>query len=464
MVNSVFRKTAAALLGVVAVVLLAAAAGPARATTIERVVTPKGIEAWLVRAPSVPLVAMEFAFRGGAAQDPADRAGLANMVASLLDEGAGDLDAHAFHRRLESKAIELNATAYRDSVVGSLRTLTEHRDEAFGLLRLALTAPRFDSEAVERIRADILAALRRDGTNPGEMAGRTWWETAFAGHPYGRINRGSVDSVQAIGIADLKGYAARVFARDNLKIAVVGNIDAETVARLVDDVFGALPAKAQLVPVPQAVPADLGRRVPVDIDVPQSTLLLGGIGIPRNDPDFIPAYVVNHILGGGSFSSRLYREVREERGLAYGVSSSLVPLKSAALFFVSTATRADRVDQSMAVIEAEIRRMAEQGPSAEELTQAKSFLKGSYALSFDTSLKVANQLVLIQLDDLGIDYIDRRNAMIEAVTLDDAKRVAKRFLSGPFLAAVAGRSAAAAAPGPASAAPPPPPTPPVRGQ
>ncbi|WP_210208612.1 M16 family metallopeptidase [Rhodoplanes roseus] len=443
------RTIAAAAVAALTVVL----APVAQATTIERVITPKGIEAWLVREPSVPLVAMEFAFRGGTAQDPADRSGLANMTASLLDEGAGDLDSRAFQQRLESKAIEFSVSAYRDALMGSLRTLTENRDEAFGLLKLALTAPRFDSEAVERIRADILAALRRDAMSPSELAGRKWWETAFPGHPYSRVNRGTLESVAAIQPADLKGYVGRVLARDNLKVGIVGNIDAATAARLVDDVFGSLPEKAQLTPVPQAAPADLGQRVQVDVDVPQSTLMLGGVGIARKDPDFVPAYVVNHILGGGSFSSRLYREVRENRGLAYGVSSSLVPLKSASLFFVSTATRADRVKDSMDVIEAEIRRMAESGPTAEELDQAKSYLKGSYALSFDTSIKIANQLVLIQLDDLGIDYIDRRNGLIEAVTLDDAKRVAKRLLSGKMLATVAGRPEAATAAAPAAAVP-----------
>ncbi|WP_296526631.1 pitrilysin family protein [Rhodoplanes sp.] len=458
------RLTAAARIAVAALVafVLLAAVPSAQATTIERVVSPKGIEIWLVREPSVPLVALEFAFRGGAAQDPADRPGLANMAASLLDEGAGDLDAKTYHQRLEDKAIEFSVSAYRDSLIGSLRTLTEHRDEAFGLVRLALTAPRFDSEAVERIRADILAGIRRDSTSPNELAGRKWWETAFPGHPYGRVTRGTMESVQAIAVPELKGYVGRVLARDNLKIGIVGNIDAATAGRLVDEVFGALPAKADLVPVPRVEPAGLGTRQQVDVDVAQSTLMLGGVGIARSDKDFIPAYVVNHILGGGSFSSRLYREVREERGLAYGVSSSLVPLKSTELFFVSTATRADRVGESMEVIEAQIRRMAESGPTADELTQAKSYLKGSYALSFDTSLKIANQLVLIQLDDLGIDYIDRRNGLIEAVTLDDTRRVAKRLLSGKMLATVAGRPPVAAAAAPAAA--PPVPAPAVRGQ
>jgi zinc protease len=170
-----------------------------------------------------------------------------------------------------------------------------------------------------------------------------------------------------------------------------------------------------------------------------SMLILGGVGVARNDPDFMAAFVVNHVLGGGSFSSRLYREVREVRGLAYSVFSALIPLDHAGLFMTGTATRADRTAQTLEVVESEIRRLAEAGPTEEELSKSKSFLTGSYALRFDTSDKIAAQLVQIQLDGLGIDYIDKRNSLVEAVTVADAKRVAKRLLDGGMLVTVVGR-------------------------
>lgn len=420
--------------------LWAGLALPALATTIERVISPGGIEAWLVQEPSLPLIAMEFAFRGGSSQDPAGKPGLAHMLTTLLDEGAGELDSRAFGERLETKAIELRFVAGRDTITGSLRTLAEHRDEAFGLLKRALTAPRFDSDAVERMRTAILAELRRESVRPDDLASREWWETAFAGHPYGHAITGTTESVEAITTADLKAYVDRVFARETLKIAIVGNIDAATAGGLLDTVFGTLPAKAELAPVPQSAPQALGRSVPVQVEVAQSSLVLGGNGFARRDPDYIAAYVVNHILGGGMFSSRLYREVRETRGLAYSIYSMLMPLKEAAVFFVATGTRADRTRETTEVIESQVRRMAKEGPTADELAKAKSFLKGSYALAFDTSPKIANQLVQIQLDDLGIDYINRRNGLIDAVTLDDAKRVAQRLLSGDLLVTIAGPS------------------------
>ena len=425
--------------GAVAVAALVIFAAPAGATTIERVVSPGGIEAWLVREPAVPLIAVNFAFVGGAAQDPAGKAGTANLVASLLDEGAGDFDSTTFHGRLERKAIELSFEAEHDTLHGSLRTLVENRDEAFDDLRLALTAPRFDPPAVEIIRSQVLSVLRRATTSPTDIASRRWWDTAFAGHPYGHPVSGTLESVANITIDDLRTYTQRVLARANLKVAVVGDFDAETVKAMLDRVFGGLPAKPELAPVASVAPQGLGQRIMVKLDVPQTVITFGGAGIARKDPDFMAAYIVNQILGGGTFSSRLYREVREKRGLAYSVDDGLVLLDHAALFFGATATRADRSGETVDLVEAEIHRLAAGGPTPEELAKAKAYIKASFALNLDSSSKIAALLVQLQRDDLGIDYITRRSQLIDAVTLDDAKRVAKRLLNGGLLVTVVGR-------------------------
>ena len=427
------------LLALAAGALLSLAAPAADAMTIERVISPGGIEAWLVHDSAVPVIAVEFAVPGGADQDPADKPGVANMTASLLDEGAGPFDATAFHNRLERKAIELSFRAGRDFFRGTLRTLKENRDEAFDYLRLALTEPRFDAADVERIRAQIVSRLQRETTNPNDMASRNWWATAFPDHPYGRPVNGTVESLSRITAGDLKSYAKRALARDNLKIAVVGDIDAATAGQLIDRTFGGLPTKSELTPVASVAPQGLGRRIVTPLDVPQAVVNFGTPGIGRSDPDFIAAYIVNHILGGGSFSSRLYREVREKRGLAYGVSDSLVWLNRTALLLGSTATRADATGQTIDIIEHEIRRLAEEGPTEEEFAKAKTYLKGSFALGLDTSNRIAAQLLQMQLDNLGIDYIERRPGLIDAVTLVDAKRVAKRLLEGGLLITVVGR-------------------------
>jgi zinc protease len=424
-----------------AVLMLAAlcAAAPAGAVTIERVISPGGIEAWLVRQETVPLISLEFAMAGGASQDPAEKAGVGQMVSSLLDEGAGDLDSKAFHERLEGKAIEMQFRVGRDYFNGSLRMLNEHRDEGINLLRLALTSPRFDQVDVERIRGQILSGLQRDTTSPNAISSRRWWEAAFPGHPYGREVGGTLETVPRITVEDLKAYTKRIVARGGLKVAIVGNLDAAAAGTLIDRIFGTLPAKAELTPIPAIKPQGLGQRIVVDMDVPQTVITFGRQGVFRQDPDFMAAYIVDYILGGGSFSSRLYREVREKRGLAYSINDSLLWLKGTALMIGGTATRADRTAETLKVIEGEIQRLAETGPTQDELDKAKSYLKGAYALNLDTSNKIAGALLQIQLDDLGIDYMNRRSGMIDAVTLDDAKRVAQRLLKSGMLVTVVGR-------------------------
>jgi zinc protease len=430
------RFFAAAALAALSLLGIAPAAS---AMTIEKIVSPSGIEAWLVRELSVPLVALNYAFHGGSTLDEADKVGTASLAADLLDEGAGDLDGKTFHERLENHAIELGFQVARDYFHGSLRTLNEHRDEAFDLLRLALAAPRFDADAVERVRGQTLSSLRRDSTDPNSLASNRWWETAFPGHPYGRETKGTLETVPRIAAGDLRDYVRRAFARNGLTISIVGDIDAKTAGELIDRAFAGLPANNDLKPVADASPRGMGRVIVINLDVPQAVVTFGGQGLARNDPDFMAGYIVNHILGGGSFSSRLYKEVREKRGLAYGVSDNLIWFRRAAVVIGGTATRADRTADALAIVEAETKRMAENGPTADELAAAKSFLKGSYALSLDTSGKIAAQLTQIQLDKLGIDYIQRRGALIDAVSIEDAKRVAKRLYSGGMLVTVAGR-------------------------
>jgi zinc protease len=432
--------------------LLIAAAAPAHATKIERVTSPGGIEIWLVQEHSVPLIAMDFAFRGGTTQDPDDKPGVASLVAGSIDEGSGSLTSTAFHEALEDKAIELGFTATRDYFSGQLRTLVDNKDRAFELMRNCLNAPRLDAPDLERIRGETYAILARQSTSPDDMASDLWWKTAFAGHPYSRPLRGTPDSVKHITADDMRAYMKRVFARDNLKIGIVGNIDAASAGALVDKVFGSLPAHADLRPIADLTPQGLGRTVALDYDVRQSVLLLGGAGIARKDPDYMAASLVNHILGGGSLSSRLYHAVREERGLAYGVYSNIAPLDHTSLFMVNTATRGEAAGETLAVVEKEVRRLATAGPTEEELAKAKSYLKGSFPLRFDTSAKIASQLVLMQVDNLGIDYIDKRAGLIDAVTPADAKRVAQRLLGGDLLVATVGRTPPALARGDAPGA------------
>ena len=448
--HSTFARFAGAL---IASLTISFATPSLAATKIQHLISPGGIEAWFVQDATVPLIAMEYAFGGGAAQDPADKPGVANMVASLIDEGSGDLDSKTFHERLDRRAIELSFSATRDYFRGSLRMLKDNKDEAFDLLHMALTSPHFDATDVERIRSQIVSGLRRDTTNPNALAGRKFLEIAYGDHPYGRQASGTFESIPTITVADMKDYVRRVIAKDTLKIAVVGDVDPATLGKLLDQTFGGLPAKASLTPVPDIVAAKPPQRAFVPLDVPQTVISFGGPGIMRHDPNFMAAYVVNHIIGGGGLSSRLYHEVREKRGLAYSVYQTLLWMDHSALFIGNTGTRADRAGETLDAVEKEIRRMAEEGPTQQELDEAKSYLKGSQMLQLDTSSKLASGLLQYQLDRLPIDYLEKRNAIVDAVTLADAKAVAKRLWGQGLLTVIVGRAPQAAAE-PAAATPP----------
>lgn len=433
-------RSAVIVAGALLILFFAALVDRARAVDIQRVVSPLGFEAWLVEENTVPLIALSFAFKGGAAQDPVDRPGVANMLSALLDEGAGDLDSESFQAALEEFSIALSFGAGRDSFSGSLKTLVENRDEAARLLKLALTAPRFDAEPVERIRAQIMAGITSEERDPDQIAGEALIEAIFPDHPYGRRLRGTKESVAEITVDDLKTFFGKNIARDNLKIAVVGAIDASSLAAMLDDVFGGLPIKANL-GIVHAIEPNVTGRIDVAMDIPQTVLYFAGKGLVRSDPDFIPASVSALIIGGGGIPSRLNEEVREKRGLAYSVGLGLRVYDYAGLVLGGTRTRAEQAENVVSLIEDEIARFATEGATDAELEAAKNYLIGSYPLRFTTSTGIASQLLAIQLNDLGIDYIDRRNDLIEAVTIEDIRRVTKRIFGEDLIVVGVGQPA-----------------------
>lgn len=401
---------------------------PAHGVDVQRVVSAGGIEAWLVEDQSIPIIALSLAFRGGGALDPPDKAGLAEMVSSLLDEGAGDLDSQTFQQRLADQSISLSFDGYTDTFRGRMRSLTRHRDEAFELLRLALVEPRFDREPVERIRSQIQTVIANDQADPAYSLGRVFWTSIFGDHPYSLPRRGTKETVAAITADDLREFVHTRFGLDNLVLGVVGDISAQDLAPLLDKTFGDLPAKSEPYTVPEAEVDTRFEVLVIEHDTPQSTVNFAQPGLRRDDPDYYVAYVMNHILGGGSFSSRLYHTVREERGLAYSVGSYLSIWDHAGLIVGSVATANESVGDAIAIIRAEWTRMRDGDVTEEELENAKSFSTGSYALRLSTTRSIARSLVGIQLADLGINYLDQRSSYIGSITLDDVRRVARRLL------------------------------------
>ncbi|WP_235822419.1 MULTISPECIES: M16 family metallopeptidase [Brucella] len=400
---------------------------PAYAIEIQEVVSPKGIKAWLVEDSSVPLISMRFSFKGGTSQDPSGKEGLANLMTGLFDEGAGDLDSDSFQERIDNLGAEMSFSASPDSVSGNIRMLAENRDAVNGLLALAVNKPRFDQDAIDRIRQQVVASLEASQRNPSTIASRKFSEVLYGSHPYGRPDEGTIKSLQSISREDLVNFHRKNFARDRLTIGVVGSINAKDLGEMLDKVFGDLPANAELVPVPDAKLA-LGTTTSLSFDMPQTSISFVYPAVPRKDPEFFASYLMNHILGGG-FTSRLYAEVREKRGLAYSVSSSMALRDHVSALTISTATRPEKAQESLKIIREQVAAMANDGPTEAELAAAKSYLKGSYAVNnLDSSVSIADTLVGLQEAGLDRDYIDRRAELIDAVTLDQVKAIAKKLL------------------------------------
>lgn len=408
----------------------------AGAIEIKEITTPLGIKAWLVEDRSTPVVALSYSFSGGTATDPAGQAGITDLMAGLLTDGAGSMDAQAFRQRQENAAASLGFNASLDRLNGSLRVLSVNRDEGFELLRLALTQPRFDPDMVNQRRAQTIASINQASQRPGSVASRTLMETLFAGHPYAADPDGTPEGLAAATPELLKKRAAELLLRNGLIVSAVGDIGEAELARQLDRSFGVLPTGTPPALPPQWVPPTTARTVVVERPVPQSTAVMALPGIARDDPEWYAALVMNHVLGGGGQQSRLFNEVREKRGLAYSVSSGLRTYRRASLLVMSTGSANERIAEAIKVIRVEMGRMRNEGVTESELNDAKTYLTGALALSLDSSGSIAGLLHSLQIDGLSPDHLTRRGALIAAVRLEDVRNVARRLLRDETLTTV----------------------------
>lgn len=400
----------------------------ANALDIESVTSEKGLTAWLVEDRAVPVVSIQFSIGGGTTQDPEGKEGLANLMTGLFDEGAGDFDSNAFQSRLDAIGAEMAFSANRDRMRGSMKVLAENSNEAFNLLTLAVQKPRFDDEAINRIREQLVAELKASEKDPKTIAQNRLLTLIYGKHPYGRRSEGTPETLKRISREDLVNAHQAMFARNNIHIGIVGPVSRDEAAKIIDKIFGGLPEKADLKTIEEAK-LNLGGMANVNYDLPQTSLMLVYPGIKRSDPDFFAAYLMNYVLGGPGLTSRLFAEVREKRGLAYTVGSSLMVYDHSATLAVSTGTRSSEAQKTLSTIRNEVKRMADEGVSEQELDDAKSYVIGSYAVqNMGSSSAIAATLVGLQDEKLPIDYIDKRRSLIEAVTRDQVKAIAEKLL------------------------------------
>jgi zinc protease len=394
---------------------------------VQRIVSPGGIEAWLVSDSTVPIVVMRAFWRGGSAIEPERQVGVTGVMTDMLTEGAGAMDANAFKERLEELNMSVGFASGSDGIGMSLTTLSENRDAAFEMARVALHEPRFDAEPLARIKRQMLVGLRTRETNPGYLANLALDQALYAGHPYAR--RTSRESVEAIDRASLIARRAALFNRATMQITIVGDIDAAAAGAAIDLIFGALPQGA---PPPEPTDVTLSPPTPLivrELPQPQSLVIFAGPGIQDEDPDWIPLAVANYILGGGGFSSRLLDQVREQRGLVYGIGTSPSVREHAALIRGSAQTENGDVREAIEVTRAEMMRIYADGATQAEVNDAITYLTGSFPLDLDSNSKIASVVHGYQTAGRDVEYINRRNDLIRAVTLDDVNRVIRRLFN-----------------------------------
>jgi zinc protease len=431
--------------------------GAANAADVKTLKMPKGEEVWYVSDHTLPMIAMSASIPAGSAYDPQGKFGLSAFAASLLDEGAGNLNATAFQTALSNRAIRLTISPGRDYLTVSLVTLTDNAKDAFQLLGLALAHPRFDQDAVQRVRAQILSSLEQEDTDPPTVAAKGFYKAYFHDHPYAHSVNGDAASINAITQADIKNFAAEHWVKGDIKIAVSGDVDAATLTQLLNSAFGKLSAKS---PAPPPWPGRVGQPgiQVIPLPVPQPTVVFGLPGLMRSDKDFIPAFVANYIIGGGGFASRLTDEVRVKRGLTYDISTSLDSLRRAGYVAGEFATKQGSVQQAIGVVRTTLDQFAQNGPTDKELADAKTYLTGSFPMSFSSNVGIVGELNGFQQVGLPVDYIQKRNALIDAVTTADVKRAAKRIFNPRAMTIVIGgtpdtqRAAKSPIPGEAHAA------------
>lgn len=402
---------------------------PERVLDIQEVVSPGGIKAWLVEDHSLPIIAMEFSFQeAGSARDPKDKQGLARMASNTMDEGAGNLDSQAFQKTLTDLSISLSFSAGRDDFGGSLKTLTRHKDKAFELMHLALASPRFDQEAVNRMRDANIARVKSSMAEPDWMAARLLNDRAYAGHEYALNSGGTLSSLAAITREDLAGFAKTNLTRDRLVIGVAGDITAEELKTTMDKIFGGLPTTATAQPLSDLNIDGKNAVVLYEQDIPQTIIEIMMPGMRRTDPDFFAAQIMNFTLGGSGFGSRLTEEIREKRGLTYGIQSSLQELDHTTGYGISLSTENKNAGEALRLIQAEMKKINDASITDEELKAAQSYMIGSLPLAFTSTEAIASTLAGMQKNDRPIDYLDQLPNHLNAVTKADVQRAARRLL------------------------------------
>jgi zinc protease len=395
---------------------------------IQQFVTPGGVSVWLVSEPSIPILSVAMAWEGGSAADPDGLEGLADAVVYHMNEGAGELDSLAYQTRMEELNMSFGCSASDDWTSCSASMLTDNAADAMDLVALSFESPRFDDGPFARFVREREVSLNTRETNARYLANRAKAQALYPDHPYARET--SAESIAALTPDLARDHMRQLMVKDRLIVTAVGAVTPEELAPMIDKVAANLPDSSDLPEIPEISFTTDDTFDPIIVDLPQPQSLVNFVapGLKREDPDFFSAYVLNYTFGGGGFGSRLMDTLRVEKGLTYGVYTWLTFSDNIQTWSGSGQTKNESAGEFIEALMAETAKIGEAGITEEELADAKAYLTGSYPLAFDSNAKIAGQMMTVRQEELGIDYFDRRNTLIDAVTLEDVNRVAAEFL------------------------------------
>jgi len=396
---------------------------------IVEVVSNNGIKAWLVEDYNLPLISMKFSFKGGVETDAFKKQGTASLAVSLLSHGAGSYNEKSFQDKLAKNSIDMSFYASRDYVGGEIKTLKRTKSTAFELLRLALTKPRFDKDVFDRIKKQQITSVRFQLSSPSWQGRYALYKKIYGNHPYSYRSLGSFKTIDFIGQNDVKDFVKNHFAKDNLEIAVVGAISSKELKIQLDRIFGDLPNKHSFNDVAVFKWDQSPASILVKRKSAQTNILFAKEMIKRSNKDWYAAKIANYILGGGGFESRLMQEVRAHKGLTYGISTSIVSMDKASIFVGGFSTDNKKVEKALPIFHNVCKDFYEKGITDQEIKSAKDYLIGSVALSLTSTDSIADVLLYMQNQKLGINYLDNIEKYFKSVKRKDVMKIIKKWFN-----------------------------------
>ena len=390
--------------------------------------TNSGIEFWFVEDKSIPIVSVSFSFKGGSSNDTKNKNGISNLMTSLLDEGTRNLTSKQFKNEMKMKGMKLSFSTQKDKIDGVFQIISSQAKEGFDLFYEALNHPSFNELDIERVKKQVISSIKIDESDLSTLASNKFNQNFFKDHVFSKNIKGSEDSLKNITKLDLVDFHKKSLLRNNLIIGVSGNINVNQIKKYIELVFGELEDNQQIYSIQKFNSLSVGEKI-FEMKTPQSSVLFGHPGLERNNDNFFALRIANYILGGGGFQSRLYKNIREKKGLVYSIYSYLLSYENDGVIVGGFQTRNISVFETINNVKNEWKKIHSRGITKDELDNAKAYFNGSFTRNFTSTLSIARLLQVVQYYELGADYFIKREKIINSLNLELVNKVISDYFS-----------------------------------